>query len=198
MMHQFISYLDHISFVASFFAPMISGEMGVIFLAFISANGPIYLFTVIIWSAVGLITLDCVWFWALKHPWVEKRVTHRFKNFNYYVGLEKKIENFSHKYDVLTLFILKILVGSRVLMVIYMSARKVHFVKFFINNAIATFLWSLVIGYFGWFAGKGYYNFARTYRELTTIILATMVAVGVFYMIMYYVRQLIVKKENEI
>lgn len=189
-MHNFIQSIAHISFLASFLAPIFTGEVGVIFLAFISAHGPIHFSTVVIFSSLGLIVLDCFWYWAIKHPWFEAKYASRLKNINYYTKLEKKIENFSHSSDIITLLISKILVGSRILVLSYLSLRKIKFYKFLIYNSIATLLWALIICAFGWFAGKGYYNFARTYHEITTVMLAIIVVSGIFYIIQCNLKKL--------
>jgi membrane protein DedA with SNARE-associated domain len=197
-MRYLILTLASYSFFASFIAPIVSGEVGVIFLAFLSAHSPIHFSTVVIFSSLGLIFLDSLWFWAIRHPWVQSRVTFKIKGKDYYIKLEKKIENFSHHHDIFTLFISKILVGSRVLVLTYLILRKINFVKFFVYNTISTVMWAFTISLFGWFAGKGYYNFLRTYKEITSIMLAIIVAIGIFYLIMHFIRAWIIKKENAI
>ncbi len=192
-MTEIFEYIASISFVASFLAPILGGEMAVILLAFLSAQGGFNLWVVIIFSFFGMVAIDSFWFWATRSPWADK-LTSKMRNAESYAKLEKKIENISHRSDIAILLISKILVGTRILILIYLSMRKMSFIKFLGYNSVATFVWAIMLGYFGWFAGQGFYNLSKTYDYITTAVFSLIGVVVGYYVITYLIRLWINRK----
>lgn len=192
-MIEILSRIADLSFVASFFAPIIGGELAVILLGFLSAQGGFGLWIVIFFSLLGMISLDSFWFWASRSRWAGK-MTDKMRQSPSYTSLENKIESFSHKSDIAILLISKILVGTRILVLIYLGMRKISYIKFIGYNSVATFIWAIILGYFGWFAGRGYYNLSETYNRVSEMLVSLLLMIIVFYALIYIVRLWISRK----
>lgn len=179
-------FLGH-SFILAFIAPMIGGEAAVFFLAFLSVSEMFSIWWVILGSFLGMLTLDALWFFVPRVPWLRK-VRARFAVSEKYKKLELRIESFSNRSDIFILFFSKVLVGTRILVLAYLSMRKISFAKFLLYDAIATFLWAVCLGYSGWFAGRGFYSLPEVSHDLTTGVVYGVLAIGAFYGILWVVR----------
>lgn len=179
-------------FALAFIAPFFGGEAAVLFLAFLSGQGVFPLWGIILGSFFGMITLDAFWFFLPRSPWA-KRFKARFSVNEKYRQIESRLESLSHHNDILVLFISKVLIGTRILVLAYLSLRNIPFWTFFGYNAIATFFWAVCLGYLGWFAGLGFYNLSEAYHNITTGALYIALALGVFYGILWYIRTWITK-----
>jgi len=186
---QFSSY----SFILAFFVPMLGGEVALLFLAFLSGHGMFPLWKIIVGSFLGMLALDAFWFFLPRSPW-GKRFKTRFSVNEKYRQLEARLESFSNHNDILVLFLSKVLIGTRILVLAYLSIRNISFRKFLKYDAIATFLWAVCLGYIGWFAGLGFYNLSQTYKNIKIAVLLVVLVIGIFYAILWYIRARIEKK----
>lgn len=160
---QIITLIDSFPFIpylASFLAPFLSGENGTVLLAFISAQGYFPLWILLIFSFIGMLTLDSFWFLMTRTRYFEKlkkwlRISNKYKS------IEKRIEKMTGGKDIFILLLSKILIGTRILIIIYLSARKLTYRKFIFYNSISTFIWAAILCGLGWLAGKGFYTLAQ-------------------------------------
>jgi len=75
----------------------------------------------------------------------------------------------------LALLFIKFLYGTRILTILYLSIRKVHYPTFFLFNTIGTVFWLLVMIFVGWLVGRGTADagqvFSRVEYTLTALVL---------------------------
>lgn len=188
----FITWLNQYIEVASIIAPIISGENGVIALAFLSAKKSFPLFKVIFFSFLGMLIIDSFWFYLIKLPLFEKIKTSSIIS-KKYKKLEKRIETVSGKNDIFILLISKILIGTRILVIIYISLRNFNYRKFISYDIIPTFLWATILGLLGWFAGVGYYSLSKITDNLFILSISLIVFIAVIYLIIIGARKWILK-----
>ena len=163
-------------------------------LGFFAGQGLFPLLNVIIGSFLGMMTLDSFWFWVVRSKLAEK-----FKSWleisSHYKTLETKIENLSGKNDVIVLLVSKILVGTRILVIAYISMRKLAYLKFLLFDGTATFLWAIILGYLGWLAGLGFYALSALKQGLTIIGLYLMAIIIIIYTGLWLIRRWVAKKQ---
>lgn len=152
------SQLSEFSFIIALFAPLIGGEIAILGLAFLAGQGMFSLWGVILGSFLGMLILDVGWFMMLRFPPFEKLRKSWGSTSVRYQKMEARIETLAHRNDVLVLFISKLLIGTRVLILVYLSLRKISLVRFLTYDSIATFAWALALGYLGFASGRGYIN----------------------------------------
>jgi len=184
--------LHSFSFLISFLAPILTGENGVILIAFLSAQGYFPLWAVIVFAFLGMIAIDSFWFLMTRSRWAEKIKQWNRKSINY-KKLEARIEKLSHKNDIFILLISKILIGTRILILIYLSLRKLSFKKFFLYNSIPTFIWSVALGYIGWFAGKGFYSLQKVSDNLVITLFYIAIIIIIFYLLLNLIRKWLIQ-----
>lgn len=187
-----LSLLSEHFFPVAFVAPLFGGETAVLALAFLAGQGTFSLLSLILGSALGMICLDIAWFLLMRYPisaGVERWVATSPK----YLRMQKKINTFAHHNDVLILFISKILIGTRVLILAYLGMRNIRFVRFVIYDSIATLLWAIILGCIGYFSGRGYISAADAYDSLVTGAFVLLLLVGIFYAALIATRKWILR-----
>ncbi len=186
---EFVAQLSSWTPLVAFFAPFVGGETAVLLMAFFAGEGTLPLWGVIVGSFLGMLTLDVFWFWVPRSPWAE-----RFKRYARvspsYRSLEARIESLSHRNDIAILFISKVLIGTRILVLAYLSVRSISFKRFIAYNSIATLIWSLILGFAGWFAGLGFYALGGV-ENVFAGMLYIAAFLGLVYTILWLIRQFI-------
>lgn len=188
-----VARLPEVSLGAAFLAPFLGGEITVVAVAFLAGQGLFPLWYVILGSFSGMLALDAFWF-AAPNSRLAQKLKNWGRSFEKYRAVESRIESFSHHNDILILLISKILVGTRIFILTYLGLRKIAFSTFLLYDSIATFIWAIILGYTGWFAGLGYYTVTRAYNELVIAGLYVAATVALLYVLLWLVRRIIVKR----
>ncbi len=186
--------LASFSFFMSFIAPIISGENGVIILAFLSAQGYFAPWIVFLFGSLGMLAIDSIWFLLMKTKFLEKR-KEKYRNYETYRKIEARIESLSHKSDIMIIMISKILIGTRILIIIYLSLRNISYFKFMKYNILPTFIWGAGLTLIGWLAGRGYYNLSQVSNNLFLGLTFIASLVMAFYLIMSLIRKWLIGKK---
>ncbi len=176
------------SFLIAFIAPFVGGEVAVSILAFLAGQGIFPLWNIIAGSFFGMMLLDSFWFMVPRSRW-GKYLKEKARISDKYRALEGRVESLSHGSDILILLISKVLIGTRILILTYLGIRKISFARFLAYNSVATFVWAMLLGYIGWFAGLGYYSLVHAQNQLfagTLFIVSVAIA---FYGILWIIRR---------
>jgi membrane protein DedA with SNARE-associated domain len=180
--------LPELSFLLSIVAPVVGGELAVLGLAFLAGQGFFPLPPVVVGSFLGMLALDAFWFAVPRSRWGERLKT-KMRVSPYYQTIETRIEKLTHRSDILVLFVSKVLIGTRILILAYLSIRSISFWRFLLYDFAATALWAIILGALGWFAGLGYYNAAYVYDQALYGILGVAAAVALFYAALLLIRR---------
>lgn len=178
--------------LVAFLAPTFGGEIAVLVLAFFAAQGHYELWVVIFWSFLGMLAIDSFWFFLVRSPWAE-RVKQWKQIGDAHEQLRAWSARFSERSDVVILLVSKMLLGTRILIIAYISMRNLSYARFMLFNGIATFIWAVMLGYAGWFAGRGYYALASTYDLITGVAFAV-TGLLVFYGALMLLRRWLTRK----
>lgn len=176
------------SFLLALLAALLGGELAVFALAFFAGQGVFPIADVIVGGFFGMLFFDAALFGA-PHTKTGKKWREKGRSFEKYRALEAKIESLSHKSDIAILFISKILIGTRVLTLAYLSVRTIPLGRFLAYDAVAIFLWVLVLGGTGWFAGLGSLTIAAAYHDLRLAALFVISALAVFFLAIRLIRR---------
>jgi membrane protein DedA with SNARE-associated domain len=163
----FAKHYAAFAFPVAVVAPLIGGEAAILALAFIAGQGAFSLWVIILGSTLGMILTDMFWFFAPRTAWGVKLKERGRDKSETFRQLESKVQELSHHNDVLILLISKILIGTRILILLYLSMRQISFRRFVAYDSVATFVWGILLGYIGWFAGLGYYSLSAGSHDLT-------------------------------
>lgn len=186
------TFLKEWIFLISFLAPILGGENAVLALAFLSAQEHFFVYAIILFSFLGMLAIDSFWFLIMKTK-PSKKLKEYYLVSEKYKKLERKISEITKGRDALILLVAKALVGTRVIILAYLSLRNMSYKTFMKYNIIPTFIWTLVLVGIGWFAGKGYYSLEETFNSISLGIFFAATLFIIFYAALQSVRKWIEK-----
>ncbi len=121
---------------------------------------------------IGTLMGDTIWFFigqrVRKHTEKVPRWEKGFAKIAYY------FDKLFGKNVILTLSVVKMLYGTRVITIFYLAKEKISFRKFMISNLIATAVWLAVIGAFAVLIGLGF-EYARNVLENLQLAIALVI-----------------------
>jgi membrane protein DedA with SNARE-associated domain len=127
---------------------------------------------------LGTLIGDTIWFIIGrkigKHLEKNKKFEKGFKKIAYY------FDKLFGKNIVLTLSVVKMLYGTRVITIFYIAKEKIKFMKFMLANLIATLIWLAVIGGIGVLIGLGFTYILNVFKNIQIAITLLIVAVIIF------------------
>jgi len=171
-----INYIE----ILSFLSPILGGENGVIFVSFLASSNFLTLLNVFIFAFLGMLTIDSFWFFITKTKLYNRMVNGKRVS-NNYKKIEKRLEKLSHGKDILILMLSKILVGTRILVIIFIGARKMKYPKFLAVILIPNFVWTAALVFIGYLARGGYDSTIRTFENIQLGILFIIIFIFLFY-----------------
>ena len=193
---KFLPWLSQYIPVLSFLAPIIGGgELGVIAVAFLFVNNLSSFVIVLIFSFLGMMTIDSIWFCISKSKLLIK--LKRWKRISkQYGNVEKNIEKLSHGEDIIIISLAKVLIGTRILLILYLGARKISFLRFFAYNTAPTFIWAVILSSIGFLAASGFSSIILIFRNIQLGITFLIVFFVVIYLIQKWINQRLIKGQE--
>jgi len=173
MDYSIINLLTTYQLPAIFVGAFFFGETVILTAAFLAGQGIWSLESVFWLSLVGTITSDSLWFFLGQTFF---KFTYRWERYrDKYQAFLMKLEKITGQKPFLALLFIKFLYGTRILTILYLSIRKVHYPTFFLFNTIGTVFWLLVMIFVGWLVGRGTADagqvFSRVEYTLTALVL---------------------------
>jgi len=183
-------YLFLLPLIGSFFG----GEETIILIAILSATDFIPFSTVLIFSYIGTLLSDSLWYWVGGRfsKWIDKREKIR-KGFSQITGFATRI---AKNNIFLILLTTKFLYGTRIVTIFYLARKPIPFLIFTLYNMVVTLLWATAICIVGWLTGRGITNLAKIFDNITYgigIIALTAVAL---YALRIWLNRKIIEKEG--
>lgn len=190
---NFVHYVPLILFLA----PIIGGgEIGLIITAFLFSNSVSLFFIITLFGFLGMITIDSFWFFIAR-----SRFFNKFKEAKkvekHYKALERNIENISHGRDLLIIFISKIMVGTRILLIIYLSGRKIKFSKYFLLNIIPNLVWAACLTGLGVLLAMGFSSTLAVFKNIQLAITLIVLLLLIIYSIQKWITKRLTEKQGQ-
>ena len=179
----------------SFFGGFITGESIIVTLAFLSAQGVLPLWQVLVFCTLGMYLSDFV-----------PLTIGRFKFFRKLLEREKfvrrveKIEYHIQKYTKNNLFLIllytKIIYGASIPALVYLGAKKTPYSKFAFYNFFVEIIFVPVVVLIGWLTGKGFSLATRIFESIRIAILLLIILIIILYFIRRWESQKLIKKQK--
>lgn len=196
-MNKLLEFLPNYSPIVGFFATIFGGENGVLFVSFLSGQGIFYLPYIILFSFLAMIFLDSFWFFFSK-----TKIFNRFKNWKriskQYSSIEEHITKITAGRDMLLLMIAKVLVGTRILVILYLSSKNMSFLKFTKYNTIPTLIWAIFLGTAGWLAGRGFEIVWKIFNSFKIAISFLILIIIIYYFFMRRINTWLMKRQKKL
>ncbi|MBU3907057.1 MAG: hypothetical protein KKA64_02280 [Nanoarchaeota archaeon] len=190
---NFVHYVPLISFLA----PIIGGgEIGMIITAFLFSNSPALFIIIVLFGCLGMITADSFWFLITR-----SRLFYKFKNAkkitHHYKELEKNIERISSGKDSLIIFISKIMIGTRILLIIYLSGRKISFSRYLLLDIIPNLIWATCLAGIGLLLAMGFSSVLTIFKNIQLAITLIIVSILIIYLIQKWITNRLTEKRGQ-
>lgn len=180
IVENILRVLPNYSPLVGFFSTIFGGENGLLFVSFLSGQGYFYLLYIILFSFFAMIFLDSVWFFFSKTKFFQRAINWK-KISKQYLAVQEHITKITAGKDMLLLLIAKVLVGTRILIILYLSSKKMSYSKFMKYNAIPTMVWASFLGIAGWLAGRGFDLVWKVFNSFKIAISFLMILIIIYY-----------------
>lgn len=196
-MNRLIEFLPNYSPVVGFFSTIFGGENGVLFVSFLAGQGFFYLPYIILFSFFAMILLDSFWFFFSK-----TRIFGKLKKWKkiskQYSSVQEHINKITAGKDMLLLLIAKFLIGTRILVILYLSSKDMPFSKFTKYNTPPTLIWAIFLGVSGWLAGRGFEIVWRLFNSIKIAISFLILIIILYYLMMKGINKWLMKKRKKL
>jgi|GEM_PF-731926 len=148
-----------------FFGAAFGGEVAILSLAFLAAHKLFSLPTFFVIGFLGTLFSDTLWFVLGKTKTAGKIVGHRYTapTISAIIEAIHKISRGSH---LLAFIFAKFLIGTRVVVILYVSKTNIAFKKFIFPDIIAILIWLGLLGSIGFLAGLGFSYFSSILKNI--------------------------------
>ena len=191
-----LPFFEPYSYLLPFLGGVFGGEETIILISMLAAQGFITFWNVFIFSFLGTILADSIWFFFGKTFLWEKIKKRKYFS-KWFDKVAFIIDNTVRDYHFLALLFTKFLYGTRLITIMYLSREKMTFLKFSFYNAIVTFIWTAVIVPLGWFAGKGVTIIIEVLKNVQLAIIALIIFAIGFYLIRVWINKRLIGEQNQ-
>lgn len=179
----------------SFFGGFITGETIIVTLAFLSAQGVLPLWQVLVFCTLGMYLSDFV-----------PLTIGRFKFFRKLLEREKfvrrveKIEYHIQKYTKNNLFLIllytKVIYGASIPALVYLGAKKTSYSKFAYYNLFVELVFVPGVVLIGWLTGKGFSLATKIFESIRIAALLLIILIIILYFVRKWWDQKLIKKQK--
>ena len=180
-----------------FLGTAFGGEAGVIALSFLAAQHVFSFLPFLILSVLGTLFGDTLWFYMGRTRMAGKIIGHRYAANTVSVIVEA-INRLSRGNHLLAFVLAKFLIGTRAVLILYVSKTGISLKDFMQHNLPAIFIWFSVVGAIGYLAGLGFTFIAGV---LENIYAGAGFALLIFIMVIIaqvWLKRTFVKEEKKI
>jgi len=191
-----LPFVKNHGILISFFGGFITGETFIIVLAFLSANGVLPLWYVLVFCTLGMYLSDFVPFTIGKLKFWKRLIGEEVSD------RARDIENTFLKYTrnnlFLTLFYTKFIYGLSIPALIYLGYKKVSYKKFALYNLGVEIIFVPIVILIGWFSGKGF-TIARTiFKDIRIAIFLLIFFMIIFSLIRKWIDKRLIKLQGRL
>ena len=183
-----VATLGVYSDVTIFLLPLLAGEAGVLLLAFVYSGNVDTLLLIGGWSWIAMTIMDTVWFLVPRLRW--------FRNYYQKRMLPKRMEEVQKRINVfakervfLVLSLAKLLVGTRVLFVMYLGAQAISLMRFIGTALLVNLLWSATMVGIGFIARSSFDYALHLFQNVQVVILILLLAGLLSYTALKHIRR---------
>ncbi|MBP9711963.1 MAG: hypothetical protein KBD55_02945 [Candidatus Pacebacteria bacterium] len=184
--HHAIQYL--IIFVGAAFG----GEVVMISLSFLAAQGLFPFTPFVIVSFLGTYSSDILWFVLGRTDIADRFFSHRYTNGTVSM-ITEAVRRISRGSDFIALLLANFMLASRVILIMYVSKKKINFIKFLCYEAIAVSLWLVAVVGIGFVSGLGFTYLATTFENIYITIGFVLVVALILMFIQIWLERRITK-----
>src|SRR3989338_8282567 len=164
-LREFILNYPSLQYAIIFLGTGFGGELGLFALSFFAAQNVIPWTAFIVFSALGTFFTDSMWFLLGRTKFIKFMINHRYASPTVALVTEA-LQQVSRRNNQAAIILVKFLIGTRMAMFILISQIYPSYKEFAKHNALAVFVWLLVMVPAGYFAGLGFSYISQTLNNI--------------------------------
>jgi membrane protein DedA with SNARE-associated domain len=141
------------------------GEAAMIGLAFLLAQKFFSLVPFFIVSFLGVLFTDTLWFFLGKTRMAGRILDHKYTTDTVFL-ITEAIRKVSRGNHLLAMIFAKFLIGTRLVLILYVSRTNIPFKKFINANMVAILVWLLILIPIGYLSGLGFTYFSKVLNNI--------------------------------
>lgn len=193
-LHVFILHYPAFQYIIIFLGAAFGGELALFTLSFLSAQGVLPIFTLIIFSFLGTFSADILWFLIGKTNIVKKIISHRYA-YSAISIFSQAIDRMSKGSRFTALILAKFLIGTRILLIMYLSEKNFGLKNFVRYDAVAVLIWLILITPIGFISGLGFTYLAEIFHNLYIEIGLILLIILIVVMIQMWLEKIFIKNQ---
>lgn len=193
----FITHYPLLQYLVIFFVAAFGGEVGMIALSFLAAHKLFPFWPFFILSFVGVIFSDTIWFFMGRTKIAEKIFSHRYANDTVFI-ITEAIRKISRGNHLLALIFTKFLIGTRVVLIFYISRTKMAFENFIYDDIVAILVWLVVLIPIGFLSGLGFTYISDILESIYAGIGFVLLVLIVVVILQIWLKRVFTKEGKEI
>ncbi len=178
----FILHHQTFEYVIIFWGAALGGEIALFIFGFLAAQGALNITPVVVISFLGAFVPNILWFFIGKTKTMSTIYLHRYAN-STTSSITEAVTKMSKGSHLIALIIIKFIVGTPLILTMYVNKTNISFQKFMYNQSYAMILSLLVIIPFGYISGYGFTYLTTVFDSLYTAIGFILLIVLVIFVI---------------
>jgi membrane protein DedA with SNARE-associated domain len=190
-----IIHYPSFEYIIIFFGAGFGGELGLLALGFLAAQNIISIFPLVILSFLGTSFTDTLWFTLGSTKMIKGAISHRYANTTISV-INEALGRFSRGNHLMALIVAKFIVGTRVLLIMYVSSTGIGFKNFIRYDIFAIIIWLVVLLPIGFLAGLGYTYLAQILQNIYAATGFILLVILVVFMLQIWLKRKLTKEKS--
>ncbi len=169
LLYTLILDYPSLEYIFIFLGATLGGELALFVLGFLLAQDILSIFPVIILGFLGAFVPNLIWYFLGGTSLAERIISHRHSHATFLAIIEA-VRRMSRGKHLTALIVIKFLVGTPVLLTLYINKTALSFKQFSYYQSITLFLSMLVIISTGYVSGRGFSYVTEISQNLYTAV----------------------------
>ncbi|MFA6256740.1 MAG: hypothetical protein WCT29_00305 [Candidatus Paceibacterota bacterium] len=194
---SFIANYSAWKYVIIFLGAAFGGEPAVLVLSFLAAQGIFPLAPYIAVSFLGVFSSDCLYFFLGRTAIAKKAIEHRYATKTISVIIEV-INRLSRGRHTIAFIMAKFVIGTRAVLIMYVSKTGLSLGKFMRHNLPAIVIWLVIVSATGYLSGLGFAHISKTIENVYAGIGFVLLILIILMAIQRWFNKTIEKEEEKV
>jgi len=177
----------------SFFSGLFAGEIAILTLSFLSAQGFFPLGTLFLFAWIGEIVADLIYFEIGRF-----KIFGKVKTSKLFGRVDSFISSVSRESVFLAVLYSKFVYGLRTATVIFLGIKNVDRKNFILSEIIVSGIVMAILVPIGWAAGKGFTILMDHFKNIQFSITLLIILVVVFFLVRNKINEFVIKRKNNL
>ena len=186
-----------LEYVIIFLGAAFGGEVAMVALGFLAAQGVLSLYTLFVVSFFGTLSSDILYFSIGRTKTAGKFFSHRYTNgtINMITEAVRKVSKGSH---FVALLLANFMIASRIILIIYVSKTNIKFGRFVYYESISLVLWLLALISIGFLSGIGFTYYSGILENIYAGIGYVLLMFILVVIVQLWIKRIFTKEGEEI